>query len=276
MCPFFCILLIGDDMKIYVDLIFLINIFFDFILLLSVSLILRRYVKIKRIFLGSIVGGLSIFFLFFDISSISLFFLKILIAIFMSVITFGFKDMYYFIKNFIYLYLVSIVLGGALYFLNIEFSYKNSGLIFYNDGLSINIIFILIISPILLYFYVREMRCLKNNYSKYYKVVIYFRNNKKIEVNGFLDTGNNLIDPYGKRPIILVNYEKIKRYVLKESEFLVPYSTASGNDILRCIRINKIVINEKEYKNILIGFLFNKIHIDGIDCILNNNIDGLG
>ena len=36
-------------MKIYVDLLFFINVFFDFILLLSVSLILRRNVKIIRL-----------------------------------------------------------------------------------------------------------------------------------------------------------------------------------------------------------------------------------
>ena len=101
MCLFFCILIIGDAMKVYVDLIFLINIFFDFLLLLSVSLILRRHIKIIRIVLGSLVGGLSIFFLFLNISSFVLFFLKIIIAIFMCLTTFGFKDIRYLLKNFI-------------------------------------------------------------------------------------------------------------------------------------------------------------------------------
>ena len=134
----------------------------------------------------------------------------------------------------------------------------------------------MILTPILLYLYVREMKDLKNNYSKYYRVNIYFKNNKNIELNAFLDTGNNLLDPYKKRPIVLVNYEKIKKYVLKEKELLVPYSTTSNNDILRCIRINSIVINNKEFKDVLVGLIFNKIYIDGIDCILNNNMDGLG
>ena len=262
-------------MKVYIDIIFLINIFFDFILLLSVSLILRRNVKIYRIIFGSIVGGISILFLFLPINKLTLFFLKIIIALLMCITTFKYKDIKYTIKNFIFLYLVSIVLGGFLYLLNIEFSYMNNGLIFYHNGVSINIILILIISPILLYFYIREMKDLKNNYSKYYKVNVYFKSNKNILLNGFLDTGNNLIDPYKKRPIVIVNYNKIKRYILDEKELLVPYSNINNNDILRCIKVNKIVVNDIVYKNILLGFSFNKINIDGIDCILNNNMEGL-
>jgi len=229
--------------------------------------------KIYKIILGSLVGGLSIFFLFLDISSKILFLLKIMIAIFMCLSTFGFKDIKYTLKNILHLYLVSIVLGGILYLLNIEFSYKNNGLIFYHEGISINIILILTISPILLYLYVKELKNIKTNYSKYYKINIYFRNNKNLELNAFLDTGNNLIDPYKKRPIILVDYNKIKKYITNEKELLVPYSNIGSDSILKCIRVNKIVIDDKEYKNILIGLSPNKIYIDGVDAILNNNMD---
>ena len=200
---------------------------------------------------------------------------KLVLSLLMCILTFGYKDIKYTIKNFIFLYLVSIVLGGAMYLLNIEFSYKNNGLIFYHNGMSINIILILIISPILLYFYIKEMKDLKNNYSKYYKVDIYFKSNKNILLNGFLDTGNNLIDPYKKRPIVIVNYDKIKKYVSHEKELLVPYTNINNEDIMRCIKVKKIVIDDIEYKNVLIGFSFNKINIDGIDCILNNNMEGL-
>ncbi len=260
-------------MKIYVDLLFLINIFFDFILLLTVSIILKRHIKIYRIILGSLVGGVSIFFLFLDINTIILFILKIFIAIFMILVTFKYKDIKYFIKNISYLYLVSIILGGALYLFNIEFSYKNNGLIFYNNGMSINIIILLIISPIILYLYIKEMKEYKNNYDKYYKIKITFNNNKAIELNAFLDTGNNLIDPYKKRPIILVEYNIIKKYIINEKYLIVPFNTIKEKSLLECIKVKNIIINNKEYKNILIGLIKEKIYIDGIECILNNNID---
>lgn len=262
-------------MKVYVDLLFLTNIFFDFIILLSVSLILKRYMKIYRIVLGSLVGGISILFLFLNISSSTLFFLKIVIAIFMCLVSFGFKDLKYFFKNFINLYLVSIVLGGVLYLLNIELSYKNKGLIFYHEGVGINILIIIVISPILLYLYIKEVKSYRNNYSKYHKVNIYFKNDKSICLSGFLDTGNNLVDPYKKRPVILVNYEKIKKYLSTEKELLVPYSNINNDSILRCIKVKRIVVDDKEFTNILVGISFNKIYIDGVDCILNNKMEGL-
>ena len=262
-------------MKIYVDLLFFINVFFDFILLLSVSLILRRNVKIIRLIFGALIGGISIIFLFYNINSLQLFFLKIIIAILMCLVTFKFIDIKYFIKNILYLYLVSIVLGGFLYFLNIEFSYKNNGLIFYHEGLGINLIFIIVVTPIIMFFYVNEQKKKKNIYSKYYKVEIIFKNDKKILLNGYLDTGNNLKDPYKNRPIVLVEYEKIKKYIEGSKELLVPYHVLNRSDILRCIKVNKLIINNKEYFNILIGLSFNKFFIDGINCILNNNMEGI-
>ena len=270
----FLYFIFGDDMKVYIDVIFFINTLFDFILLLSTSLILRRKVKIYRIILGSLVGGISILFLFLNINSITLFFIKIIIAILMTIVSFNYIDIKYTLKNTLYLYIVSIVLGGFLYLLNIQFSYKNNGLVFYNNGFSINLLIIIIVTPILMYIYVKEMKDLRNNYSKYYDVDIYFKN-KNIILKGYLDTGNNLIDPYKKRPIVIVSFNKIKKYISNEKVLLVPYSSINSNDLMKCIRVKKIMVNNIEFKNILIGFTYEKIHIDGVDCILNNKMEGI-
>ena len=86
-------------MKIYVDLVLFLNFFFDFLLLLATSLILKRYVKIKKIFLGALIGSLSIFLLFVSIISFTLFLIKILISILMILTCFGYKTIKYTIKN---------------------------------------------------------------------------------------------------------------------------------------------------------------------------------
>ena len=36
--------------------------------------------------------------------------------------------------------------------------------------------------------------------------------------------------------------------------------------------LSKIEIDNKEYKNVLVGLSMNNISIDGIDCILNNKL----
>lgn len=220
------------------------------------------------------MGGLSILFLFLNISKVTLFFLKLIIAILMILITFSYKDLRYTLKNLVFLYISSIVLGGALYFINIEFSYKNNGIIFYNNGYSVNIITILITSPILIYLYIKNMKDIKNNYSKYYKTNIYFKSNHFIELTGYMDTGNNLTDPYKKRMIILVSKEKVSKYIKNERKLLVPYNGVS-NGLLSCIRINYVKINDKIFKNVLLGLIDDKIYIDGADIILNNGMEDL-
>ena len=74
---------------------------------------------------------------------------------------------------------------------------------------------------------------------------------------------------------MLISYDRIKEYIKNEKELIVPYKVLNNSDILRCIKIEKIVVNNKVYRDILVGISFNKIYIDGIDCILNNNMEGL-
>lgn len=245
-------------MKVYIDLVFLLNVYLDFLILLTTSLILKRNVSLKRIFLGSLVGGLTIILLLFDMSNLILLFWKFIFSLLMILVTFSFKNIKYFLNNLAYLYITSIVLGGGLYLLDLELSFNN-------------ILFVLICSLILLFFYLKEIKKLRINYSNYVKVIIEYKK-KQFNFVGYIDTGNKLIDQYHHRPISLIYTDKIK-YDLKES-ILVPYETASGRGVLQCIKVNKLIIDNKIYKNSLIGFVKEKIKIDGIDIILNNEYRG--
>lgn len=257
-------------MRLYLDLIFLLNWFFDFLLLLIVSLVLRRHSAFKKIILGSLIGGMSIFVLFLKISSFQLFIIKLVISIVMVLATFGYRDVRYTIRNLFYLYTISILLGGFLYFLNLEFSYRQVGLVFYHHGLSINFIILLFGAPLILYIYLKQALNLKTNYSNYYLVNIYFKDGTKRQVHAFLDTGNNLIDPYRKRPIILINYHQVKSLYKDEDLLLVPYQGINSQGLLKCIIPKKIFIMGIGARyHVLLGIVENKIKIDGIDCILH-------
>jgi sigma-E processing peptidase SpoIIGA len=186
----------------------------------------------------------------------------------MILITFGYKDIIYFLKNMFYLYTISILLGGFLYFLNIQFSYQNEGIIFYHKGLSINWIVLIILSPIIIYTYIRQAKELKNNYSNYYEVDIYFKDGTIKKLNGFLDTGNSLCDPYENRPIILVDNSEIN-ITYDDNVLLVPYDSLNYHGLLKCIIPEKIeIIGVGERYNVLIGISNEKIKMDGINCIL--------
>lgn len=255
-------------MKIYLDLIMILNFAIDFILLLSVSIILRRNVKIVNIMKGAFFGGLSILILFFNVNSILLFLIKVLISIVMILITFKYISLKYTLVNLLYLYMSSIILGGFLYFLNLEFSYKHVGIIFYNNGLSINFIFLIIFSPVIIYIYIKQSKSLRFNYSNYYNIEIFIKN-KKYNYTAYLDTGNELIDKLTNKPVILIDKRKIL-FDIKEFR-LIPYIGVNGTSMIKVLKVNKIVFDDKEYKNILLG-LIDEVSIDGVDVLLNRKL----
>lgn len=260
-------------MKIYLDLIMMLNFLFDFFLLMVVSILLRRNVSIQRLVKGAFFGGLSILFLFIKITNLQLFLLKIAISIIMVILSFGFRDIKYTLKNLFYLYSASMILGGFLYYLNVEFSYKQEGIVFYHNGLSINYIVLFIMSPIILFCYIRQGIYLKNNYSNYYQVDLNFGNDRILHCNGFLDSGNLLEDPYQHKPIILIDQRRLIYDINEFQMILVPITTANSTTLLKCIRIPEITIKGiGTRKNVLLGIMEQNITIDGIDVLLHTKI----
>lgn len=258
----------GDFMKIYVDLVLMLNFGFDFLLLLTTSVLLKRKVKGHRLLLGAFIGSLSTLLLFFSFNSLTLFILKVFISVFMILTSFGYRDKKYFFKNISYLYMLSIILGGFLYFLNVQFSYKNEGLIFYHHGLSINVWLLLILSPIILIIYIKQNRNIKNHYQHYHQVKIYLKN-ENIECVGYLDTGNQLVDPYFRRSVVLLN----KQVITDTSDFtiLVPYQTIGNKGFIYCTSPLLIEVDGKKC-DALVGISHEYIAIEGVDCILPNKI----
>ncbi|MBQ3020920.1 MAG: sigma-E processing peptidase SpoIIGA [Bacilli bacterium] len=234
----------------------------DFYILTGVKFINKLPTKKYRILLGSLIGSLSLILLFFKMSTIILNLVKIIISIFMVLISFGKKS---FFNNLFYLYIISIVLGGSLYLINDSLGYKVNSFIFINNGYSINLVILLIISPIIILFYIKEHLNYKKRINTKYYVTIKFKN-KEINVEGFLDTGNKLVDPYLKRPIILLN----KKYInIKNKKVLyVPFSSLNNSGLLKCITCEYILIEDKKIEKVLIGICENL----KADCILNERI----
>ena len=135
------------------------------------------------------------------------------------------------------------------------------------DNYLLNVIILIMLSPIITLLYLKSITKFKTNYSNYYKVDIYLKETPKLTITAFLDTGNKLIDPYKHRPIILIN----KSLINEEGQkiLLVPYNTVNNSDLLKCIKPEKIYIhNIGERTNFLIG-LMDEVNIEGVDCILN-------
>lgn len=247
----------GDMMIIYVDLVFLLNMTLDFLLLMSVSVILTRNIKIKRILLGSLVGGISTLLLFIQMNSITSFIIKIILGLLMVLVTFGYHSIKYTFNNLFYLYTLSFSVGGVMYLLI--------------DKVYYNYIILIIGFAIVLFLYIKMIKNYQVSYHNYYKVRIYIKD-KVYDVIGYLDTGNKLYDTYKKRPVIILD-KKIK-YNLEDIIY-VPYTSLNNSSVLKCLKIDKVIINNHVFKNYLVGMANKKINIDGINCILHSKMKGI-
>ena len=245
-------------MKIYLDLLLLLNFIYDFLLLMTVSITLKRNTKIIRIILGSFFASLSTLIIIIPLNNYILLFLNILSGIIMLLITFGYHHLSYFINNCLYLYMTSVILAGFLYFLKIQFN-------------NLAYIISLLLAPLILYLYIIEQRKLKKIVNYYQKILITFKNNQTLELMGFIDSGNKLQDPITHKYIILVNKKHLKGIYNIRSPMYIPIHTVNKNSLLECISIKNIIINNKVYNNYLVGVIDN-IQDDNIECLLNYHL----
>ena len=242
-------------MIIYIDLLILLNFIYDFLIIKVVSIVLKRNTNNKKIIISCLVGEISILFLLLNFNYVILIFNKIILAIIINIIAFNYKNFKYTLLNIIYFYMISIILGGFIYFL-----YLNK----------VNYIVIMFLVPIILLVYIIQ-ETIKIKYQQYYKVVITLNNNHKLNVTGYLDTGNTLKSPMTLKPIIVINKEIIQDNNIKNPIY-IPIKTINNINLMKCIKIKYIEINNKKISNILLGISENKIEIDGVDCLLNNSL----
>lgn len=193
------------------------------------------------------------------LTSINRLLLELITIILMITIAFKYKNIRYFLTNILYTYILSILLGGLIYLFNSKVTLN----------IYLNYLVIIILSIEVMTLYIKENKKIKNTYNNYYKVDIYFKDKEKISLIGFLDTGNNLYDPYKKRPIILVD----KKYQKEDKFILVPYHTINGEGLLKCIKPEKVYIEKIGYKtNLLVAFSSSPSTINGVEVLLHKDL----
>lgn len=243
-------------MTIYIDLVILLNYFFDSLILLTVNITLKRNISLKKILFVSLLGELSL--LGFLLSNkYLLILLKLEISLILNILTFKYKDIFYTVTNILYFYMVSIILGGFIYYLKLN---------------NLSYFFILLLVPLILYLYIKQNLNMKTTINKTYPLTIYFPNKRKLSLTGFVDTGNKLRDPVTKKWVVLVNKKLLQGVIRIRTPIYVPYHSLNNKGLVECIKPEKLVIEGKEYTNFLIGLMDSKVMINSSDCILNLEI----
>lgn len=235
----------------YIEWILLINFLLDFMILYGTKRILKANTSLKRIFLGALIGSCTTFILFFKIPSAILLLLKIIISFNMILISFGLKNI---LKNLFYFYLISFQLSGIIYLLDL----KTNPVFYY---------LVLIISSILIVFILlKEINTWKYTLKDKYTVKIIIKK-KEYLLEGIIDTGNQLKSLFSNKGIILVNLNiKVDRIIY------IPYKALNTNGVLPCIKADKIIINNQEIQNCLIGLSKEEFSLEQGNCLLPNKL----
>ena len=167
----------------------------------------------------------------------------------MIIISFGRISIF---KNIMYFYCISIILGGVFYLFDLPSNIVYRYLLLVIGSISIILILM------------KEFLQYKEKIVNKYRVHIYY-DKKWYELEGFIDTGNQIVSPFKKEAVILVNISLSYKKVI-----FVPYKSLDNEGVVPCIRPDKVVIEEKEFSHCLIGLAKDKINISGCSCILPN------
>ena len=236
-------------MKMYFEFVFLLNFMLDFMILYGTKRLLKINKANYRIMLGSLFGSITTYIVFFDIDTILLFFLKIIISVFMILISFGTLN---FFQKIFYFYVISLLIGGFIYCFD------------WNNNYYIHIIFLMVSSLFLIILFIKEYLTFKYYYKDKYYVTFYYKN-KKYQLEGMIDTGNQLFAPIKRESIILINLK-----IPIDNVIYVPYKALNTTGVIPCFRADKIVIDDRIITNCLIGIATDKIKLYGVNCILPN------
>lgn len=201
--------------KVYVDILFIINFITDYILLSITSLFIKKKQSVVKACLASVFGAVYATFIFFmPLGIVFVYLFSAAVSVVMVAITYGVKNVAFLLKNLAVFYLVSFVLSGtafAVVFLegrygNINFVI-NSGIL-YADINAYTVLTVFTVSLTTIHLsagYIKKQR-IKSSYL--YNITIE-KNGKSITDTALFDTGNFLRDPVSQCGVLIAEWQTV-------------------------------------------------------------------
>ncbi|MDI6602381.1 MAG: sigma-E processing peptidase SpoIIGA [Thermoanaerobacteraceae bacterium] len=286
----------------YIDVILLENIVFNY-LILYITAVLAKYKSTSvRIFLGSLTGSLYVILMFIYRNAIfQTIPLKFMLSALIVVIVFYPPRLKDFIRLLSFFYLVSIIFGGvafALYYLSGNYdSYYFNGVFVFNDFPVILIVITILIGCYLIFYCIEYVRKIRKNIIQM-EILI---NSNSVTTNALVDTGNTLYEPISHTPVIIIEFETLKEILpesvneyllrLNQNSFfdfdsinnidpewlkrfrLLPFKDIGReNGMLLGIKPDRLKIlgenDTKVIQNVILGIYFNKLSVNNEYCAL--------
>jgi len=275
-------------MTVYIDIIFLENLFMNCIILFATAIILKSQIKILRILISSTIG--STYAIIIYISKLQIYsniFLKVALSAVMVYVAFNPSKFKSFLKGIMIFYLTSFTFGGVtfalLYFVKPQnISFQNGVLIW------ISPIKVIITGGVIGFIIITiSFKNIKGKLTKKDMIcdVKIIQKDKTKEIKAIIDTGNLLTDPITKVPVVIVEKDKLTDIFPTEilentinfiegkdvemGEYLskiriIPFkSLGKENGLLLGIKVDGVIINyqgnDNFIKEVIIGIYEKKI-----------------
>ena len=206
-------------MTIYIDLIFFENIIMNSIIIYATSIIIKQKPKILRLLISSIIGAIySIALYITNYKIYTSIFSKIILSIIMMYVAFKPSNLKKLFKQVLILYLTSFVFGGValnlIYFLKPENISIKNGL--FTGEYALKVIMLgALVALIIVKISIKIIKSKITTKDMYCKIKMKI-NEKQIETNAMIDTGNLVKEPITNTPVVIVESSLLEGIIPKE------------------------------------------------------------
>lgn len=262
---------------IYVDLLFVINFFVTFFLLLITSKISKKDYSVLRFILASALGGLySLIILVDDMNELLQLGTKIAACLLIVFAAFKFTRL----KNYCFtvlLFLAAnfIVLGvvvGAYFLFGSERITIHNSVIYFDigaRGIIISAFCAYVISCVAVRLYNRRLS------SEELFTLVIENNGSSVTMFALSDTGNKLREPFSDSPVIVADESLCRPLVDEKRVRAIPASTVNGGGILMAFKPDKIILKSSKGREVIENAyvaLSDDIKDDKYSAVLNPEI----
>ena len=254
---------------VYVDVLISINLLVDYFLLYATAIISGRSRERARLCIAAVIGGASsLIILLPNLTRIAGAAFAIAVSVLMTAVGFSPGGWRTFLRTALVLYALSAAYSGIMLLL---WYYTGTGNLTVNNGaVYINISPIkLVLATVAMYAVITvfSQKLRARNIKRSSCTVTVFGRGKSLSLEGLIDTGNVLTEPFSGTPVIVAAREKLREVLPEELADVcaakpdackklrlraVPFHSAGGSGVLMAYAPERIDIElaGKKYKNV--------------------------